>query len=55
MENIDIRHFIRAVTITDNICTKQGNSSKKSAVYNQELFQIKSRVKWRAYGKDVHG
>ena len=27
---------------TDNICTKKGNSSIKSKVYNQEGFQIKS-------------
>ena len=26
----------RAVNITDNLCTKQGNSSIKYAVYNQE-------------------
>jgi hypothetical protein len=32
----------RAVNITDNLCTKQGNSSIKSLVNNQELFQIKS-------------
>ena len=34
--------YSKAVNITDNLCTKQGNSSKKSVVYNQERFQIKS-------------
>ena len=34
--------YSKAANITDNLCTKQGNSSKKSAVYNQEQFQIKS-------------
>ena len=34
--------YCRVVSITDNLCTKQGNSSKKSMVYNQERFQIKS-------------
>jgi hypothetical protein len=28
--------FFTAVNITDNLCAKQGNFSKKSAVYNQE-------------------
>ena len=28
--------YCRAVNITDNLSTKQGNSSIKSAVYNQE-------------------
>ena len=32
----------RAVNIADNLCTKQGNVGLKSAVYNQERFQIKS-------------
>ena len=32
----------RAVIITYNLCTKQWNVSLKSAVYNQERFQIKS-------------
>ena len=26
----------KAANVTANLCTKQGNSSKKSAVYNQE-------------------
>ena len=30
------------LNITDNLCTKERNSSIKSAVYNQEQFQIKS-------------
>ena len=34
--------YSKAANITDNLCTKQGNSSKKSTVYNQERFQIKS-------------
>ena len=34
--------YCRAANITDNLCTKQGNSSIKSAVYKQERFQIKS-------------
>ena len=29
------------VNIIDNLCTKQEDSSIKSAVYNQEWFQIK--------------
>ena len=42
------------VNITDNLCTKQGNSSIKSAVYNQERCQIKNgfndacTVLWKA-------
>ena len=28
--------------ITDNVCTKQGNSSIKTEVYKQERLQIKS-------------
>ena len=28
--------YSKAANITDNLCNKQGNSSKKSAVYNQE-------------------
>ena len=32
------------------LLTKKGNSPKKSEVYNQERFQIKSGLKWRAYG-----
>ena len=36
--------FHCAVNIRDNLCSKQGNSSKKNAVYNQE------QVKWRVYG-----
>ena len=28
------------INITANLCTKQGNVSLKSAVYNQERFQI---------------
>ena len=31
-----------AVNITDNLFTKQGNVGLKSAVYNQEQFQIKN-------------
>ena len=34
--------YSKAANITNNLCNKQGNSSKKSAVYNQERFQIKS-------------
>ena len=34
--------YSKAANITDNLCTKQGNSSKKSTVYNKERFQIKS-------------
>ena len=29
---------------------KKGNSPKKSGVHNQERFQIKSGLKWGAYG-----
>ena len=36
--------FFTAVNITDNLCTKQENSSIKYAVYNQERFQIKSEL-----------
>ena len=39
-----------AHNITDNLCSKQGNSSIKSVVYNQERFQIKSGLKWHVYG-----
>ena len=38
----------RAVDLTDNLCTKQGNVGVKSEVYNQEPFQIKSAFKSRA-------
>ena len=38
------------LSITDNLCTKQGNVGLKSAVYYQERFQIKSVLSWRAYG-----
>ena len=31
----------RAVSVTDNLCNKQGNLSLKSVVYNGERFQIK--------------
>ena len=31
-------------------CSKQGNSSTKSAVYNQERFQAKSWFLWRMCG-----
>ena len=34
--------YLRAVNITDSLCTKQENLGLKSAVYNQEWFQIKS-------------
>ena len=34
--------YSKAANITDNLCTKHENSSKKSMVYNQERFQIKS-------------
>ena len=37
--------YCRVVSVTDNLCTKQENSSifgSKSAVYNCEQFQIKS-------------
>ena len=39
--------YCSAASITNNICTKQGNFSilpLKSAVYSQERFQIKSRL-----------
>jgi hypothetical protein len=35
------------VNITDKLCTKQGNMGLKSAVYNQERFQIKRGFKSR--------
>ena len=34
--------YSNAANITDNLCNKQRNTSKRSAVYNQEQFQIKS-------------
>ena len=34
--------YSKAANITDNLCTKHENSSKKSMVYNQERIQIKS-------------
>ena len=37
----------RAVDLTDNLCTKQGNVGLKSGVYNQDQFQIKSGFKSR--------
>ena len=44
-----VRHYkprqSRTVNITDNLFTKQGNSSIKSAVYNHERFQIKAGYK----------
>ena len=40
--------YSKAVNITDNLCTKQGNSSIfgpiKTAVYNQERLQIKGYI-----------
>ena len=36
--------YSNTANITDNLCTKKGNSSKKYVVYNQEWFQIKSRL-----------
>ena len=41
--------YSKVANITDNLCTKQENSSIKSMVYNQEQFQIKRRLQWRAY------
>jgi hypothetical protein len=32
------------VSVRDNLCSKQGNSSKKSAVYNQEQVLIKVTI-----------
>ena len=32
--------YSKAANITDNLCTKQGNSSKKSVVYNQEWVKV---------------
>ena len=31
------------------LLTKKGNSPKKSEVYDEERFQIKSELEWRAY------
>ena len=39
-----LRFIFKSTNVTDNLCTIQGNSSKESAVYNQERFQIKSRL-----------
>ena len=44
------KHFFSAVDITEKLCTKQGNSSKKSVVYNQDRFQIKSGLLWHTSG-----
>ena len=46
--------YYRAVSVTDNSCSKPGNSSigskVKSSVYKWERFQIKSGLWWPAYG-----
>jgi hypothetical protein len=37
-------NFYESDVITDNLCTKQENMGLKSASYNQERFQIKSKL-----------
>ena len=39
-----------AAYTADNLCTKHGNVSLKSAAYKWERLQIKSGLWWRAYG-----
>ena len=38
-----------SLNIINNLCTKQENWGLKSAVYNQEGFQIKSGLLWPLY------
>ena len=44
--------YCRAVSITDNLCTKKGNLGLKSVVYNQELV-IMARVRYMKKAKET--
>ena len=43
-------HFYKRLILQTILVHKQGKLGLKSAVYNQERFQMKSGLWWRAYG-----